>query len=84
MTGIDIQLVLPFSTLKPDMSYENLSFSVTGTDAYPVVDSFDDLDLQESLLRYICYYGFERPNATQQRDAQTVLDGKSTISQAHS
>merc|ERR1712216_454818 len=61
-----------------------LSISVTGADEYPVVDSFDDLDLQEGLLRGIYSYGFEKPSAIQQRAIRPVLDGRDTIGQAQS
>jgi len=57
---------------------------VTGADEYPVVDSFDDLDLQEGLLRGIYSYGFEKPSAIQQRAIRPVLDGRDTIGQAQS
>ena len=39
--------------------------SVIGADEYLVVDSFDDLDLQEGLFRGSYAYGFERPSAIQ-------------------
>jgi len=58
--------------------------SVTGADEYSVVDSFDDLELQEGLLRGIYSYGFERPSAIQQRGIRPVLDGRDTIGQAQS
>uniref|UniRef100_A0A8C4PSX2 RNA helicase n=1 Tax=Equus asinus asinus TaxID=83772 RepID=A0A8C4PSX2_EQUAS len=32
-----------------------------------IVDSFDDMNLSESLLRGIYAYGFEKPSAIQQR-----------------
>jgi len=66
------------------MSSEGLTVSVTGADEYPVVDSFDDLDLQEGLLRGIYSYGFEKPSAIQQRAIRPVLDGRDTIGQAQS
>merc|ERR1712100_660742 len=66
------------------MTSEGLSISVTGADEYPVVDSFDDLDLQEGLLRGIYSYGFERPSAIQQRGIRPILDGRDTIGQAQS
>jgi translation initiation factor 4A len=66
------------------MSSDGLSVSVTGADEYPVVDSFDDLDLQEGLLRGIYSYGFERPSAIQQRGIRPILDGRDTIGQAQS
>jgi translation initiation factor 4A len=66
------------------MTSEGLTVSVTGADEYPVVDSFDDLDLQEGLLRGIYSYGFEKPSAIQQRAIRPVLDGRDTIGQAQS
>jgi len=66
------------------MSSEGLTVSVTGADEYPVVDSFDDLDLQEGLLRGIYSYGFEKPSAIQQRAIRPVLEGRDTIGQAQS
>jgi len=66
------------------MSGEGLSVTVSGADDYPVVDSFDDLDLQEGLLRGIYSYGFEKPSAIQQRGIRPVIDGRDTIGQAQS
>ena len=61
-----------------------LIVSVTGANGYPIVDLFDDLDLQEGLLRGINSYGFEKPSAVQQRGIRPVLDGRDTIGQAQS
>jgi translation initiation factor 4A len=66
------------------MSSEGLSVSVQGGDEYPVVDYFDDLELQEGLLRGIYSYGFERPSAIQQRGIRPILEGRDTIGQAQS
>jgi translation initiation factor 4A len=66
------------------MSMEGVTVSVIGAEEYPVVDSFDDLDLQEGLLRGIYSYGFEKPSAIQQRAILPVLDGRDTIGQAQS
>jgi translation initiation factor 4A len=63
---------------------EGMSVSVTGADDYPVVESFDDLDLKEGLLRGIYSYGFEKPSAIQQRGIKPLLDGRDTIGQAQS
>lgn len=48
------------------------------------MDSFDDLDLHENLLRGIYSYGFEKPSAIQQRAIKPILDGRDTIGQAQS
>jgi translation initiation factor 4A len=61
------------------MSSGDSTVSVTGTDEYPVVGSFDDLDLQEGLLRGIHSYGFEGPSAIQQRAIRPVTDGRDTV-----
>jgi len=66
------------------MTSEGLTVTVQGADEYAVVDSFDDLDLQEGLLRGIYSYGFERPSAIQQRGIRPVLEGRDTIGQAQS
>jgi translation initiation factor 4A len=57
---------------------------VQGADDYKPVDSFDDLDLNENLLRGIYSYGFEKPSAIQQRGIKPILDGRDTIGQAQS
>ena len=66
------------------MTSEGLIVFVTGADKYPVVDLFDNLDLQEGLLRGIYTCGFEKPSAVQQRGIRPVLDGRDTIGQAQS
>jgi len=66
------------------MSSEGLTISVAGAEEYPVVDSFDDMNLQEGLLRGIYSYGFEKPSAIQQRAIRPVIDGRDTIGQAQS
>lgn len=63
---------------------ECISVSVLGSEEYPAVDSFDDLELHEGLLRGIYSYGFERPSAIQQRAIRPILDGRDTIGQAQS
>ncbi|PWS22277.1 hypothetical protein DKP78_19230, partial [Enterococcus faecium] len=41
-----------------------------------VVDSFDDMNLHESLLRGIYAYGFEKPSAIQQRAILPCIKGE--------
>jgi len=48
------------------------------------VESFDDLDLKEDLLRGIYSYGFEKPSAIQQRAIRPLVMGRDTIGQAQS
>lgn len=44
-----------------------------------IVDSFDDMNLSESLLRGIYAYGFEKPSAIQQRAILPCIKGKTTL-----
>lgn len=48
------------------------------------VDSFDDMQLKELLLRGIYAYGFEKPSKIQQRGIMPILAGHDTIAQAQS
>jgi len=57
---------------------------VTGAEEYPLLESFEDMDFHEGLLRGIFAYGFERPSAIQQRAIRPVVDGRDTIGQAQS
>mmetsp|Transcript_83757 Transcript_83757/g.233238 ORF Transcript_83757/g.233238 Transcript_83757/m.233238 type:complete len:384 (-) Transcript_83757:539-1690(-) len=58
--------------------------TVTRAEEYPAFESFDDYDLEESLLRGIYSYGFVQPSAIQQRGIKPILDGRDTIGQAQS
>ena len=49
-----------------------------------VVNSFDDMDLREELLRGIYANGFEKPSAIQQKAIMPVLSGRDVIGQAQS
>jgi len=49
-----------------------------------VVTSFDDMNLQEELLRGIYAYGFEKPSAIQQRAILPCIKGHDVIAQAQS
>jgi len=49
-----------------------------------VVTSFDDMNLQEELLRGIYAYGFENPSAIQQRAILPCIKGHDVIAQAQS
>jgi len=54
------------------------------TNWHEVVESFDDMNLKEGLLRGIYAYGFEKPSAIQQRGIVPILKGRDTIAQAQS
>jgi translation initiation factor 4A len=49
-----------------------------------VTESFDDMNLKETLLRGIYSYGFEKPSAIQQRAIVPFCTGRDTIAQAQS
>jgi len=54
------------------------------SDEYAAYESFDDLELQDNLLRGIYSYGYERPSAIQQRGIKPIIDGRDVIGQAQS
>merc|ERR1712060_380087 len=49
-----------------------------------VIESFDDMELKEDLLRGIYSYGFEKPSAIQQRAIKPLIMMRDTIAQAQS
>jgi len=49
-----------------------------------VVDNFDNMQLNEDLLRGIYAYGFEKPSAIQQRAIIPCVKGLDVIAQAQS
>eukprot|EP01124_Arcella_intermedia_P007305 TRINITY_DN1443_c0_g1_i1.p1 TRINITY_DN1443_c0_g1~~TRINITY_DN1443_c0_g1_i1.p1 ORF type:complete len:394 (-),score=60.82 TRINITY_DN1443_c0_g1_i1:68-1249(-) len=48
------------------------------------VDSFDNMNLRDDLLRGIYSYGFERPSAIQQKAIVPTISGRDIIAQAQS
>jgi translation initiation factor 4A len=48
------------------------------------IDSFDDLNLNNDLLRGIYAYGFEKPSPIQQKGILPLIKGRDTIAQAQS
>ena len=48
------------------------------------VESFDEMNLREDLLRGVYGYGFEKPSVVQQRAIQILVKGKDCIVQAQS
>uniref|UniRef100_A0A8C6KRR2 RNA helicase n=1 Tax=Nothobranchius furzeri TaxID=105023 RepID=A0A8C6KRR2_NOTFU len=51
---------------------------------FSIVDSFDEMNLRETLLRGIYAYGFEKPSAIQQRAILPCIKGYDVIAQAQS
>lgn len=49
-----------------------------------ICETFDDLNLKESILRGIYGYGYEKPSSIQKKAIQPVLDGRDIIAQAQS
>ena len=55
-----------------------------GDDSKYEVDSFDDMNLEDNLLRGIYAYGFEKPSAIQRYGIMPIINGRDTIGQAQS
>lgn len=75
-----------------DDDYGNKSFNNSGMEPdgiiesnwNEIVDSFDDMNLKEELLRGVYAYGFEKPSAIQQRAILPCIKGHDVIAQAQS
>ncbi|KAG4065411.1 hypothetical protein HA402_002809 [Bradysia odoriphaga] len=68
-------------------SYDNSGMEPDGvieSNWNEIVDSFDDMNLKEELLRGIYAYGFEKPSAIQQRAILPCIKGHDVIAQAQS
>ena len=48
------------------------------------IESFDDMDLDDSILRGVYSHGFERPSAIQQRAIRPLMLGHDVIGQSQS
>lgn len=65
------------------MAEENpADYSVSGS--IQVYKSFEDMGLNEDLLRGIYAYGFEKPSAIQQRAIKPIIQGRDLIAQSQS
>jgi translation initiation factor 4A len=53
-------------------------------DSYPEVESFEDLEISQQILKGIFSYGFERPSPIQRKAINPVLAGRDVIAQAQS
>jgi translation initiation factor 4A len=51
---------------------------------HEVIETFDEMNLKQFLLRGIYSYGFERPSAIQQKGIKPIILGRDTIAQAQS
>ena len=48
------------------------------------IESFDDMNLEDQLLRGVYNYGFERPSIIQQTGIRPLMDKRDVIGQAQS
>jgi len=69
---------------EPASKDENLMKQEFESNYEEVIDNFDNLGLQEDLLRGIYAYGFEKPSAIQQRAIMPLVKGHDIIAQAQS
>lgn len=63
-----------------DIKGEELAIS----DKVPVARTFEEMNLNENLLRGIFNYGFEVPSSIQSRAIRQIITGRDTIAQAQS
>lgn len=65
---------------KSAVSGEELVFDSTDN----VINGWDELEIEPSILRGIFAYGFEKPSPIQQRAIKPVIEGRDVIAQAQS
>jgi len=70
--------------VKAETTSEAVGDDIVESNWDKVVESFDDMNLADDLLRGIYAYGFEKPSAIQQRAILPILAGHDTIAQAQS
>jgi translation initiation factor 4A len=63
---------------------ENLTDISEDLQNFEKVESFDNMNLRDELLRGIYSYGFERPSAIQQKAIVPTISGRDVIAQAQS
>ena len=66
------------------MKNDALNAVIMESDDCEAIDSFDDMNLPEDVLRGIYAYGFEKPSAIQQRAIRPITQGRDVIAQAQS
>jgi len=63
---------------KQEVAEEEIDYNTT------LIESFDDLNIKDNLLRGIYAKGYEKPSAIQQKAIRPVIDGRDVIAQAQS
>ena len=53
-------------------------------DEFEEIEKFEDLDINESIIRGVFSYGFEKPSPIQKKAIRPVLSGRDVIAQAQS
>lgn len=70
----------------PTASHSNQGVEIVGDNNFTeqVIESFDDMNLKDNLLRGIYSYGFEKPSAIQKKAIMPCVQGHDVIAQAQS
>ena len=66
------------------MSEEDIHQENYESSKYEDIESFEDLEIDENIIRGIFSYGFEIPSPIQKKAILPILDGKDVIAQAQS
>ncbi len=75
---------IPFSQMSAELSRPESPPIVEPTPNIVEYESFDSMDLPESLLRGVYSHGFERPSAIQQKAIVPMVKGNDLLAQAQS
>ena len=66
------------------MSEKDINTENYESSKYEDIESFEDLEIDENIIRGIFSYGFETPSPIQKKAILPILDGKDVIAQAQS
>jgi translation initiation factor 4A len=66
------------------MSMDNTEYTENKTESITCFQNFEEMPLQENLLRGILSYGFEKPSSVQSKGIIPVVEGNDSIIQAQS
>lgn len=75
--------------LRPSDDNEKMKDNATNDESIQsegseAIETFDDMNLPDAILRGIYAYGFEKPSAIQQRAIRPIIEGRDLIAQAQS
>lgn len=66
------------------MEVETITTTTTETEEYPMIQTWDEYNIKQELLRGIFAYGFENPSEIQKKAILPIISGRDIFAQAQS